>query len=95
MVNKPKVSKGVYNKDVVLCETTNRGVSMRCAKTLMAGSVPFTSCWSTIPFYKRWAYNGAKQLCTISINRGEYSKARRAIDELEERDYRRLMLNLI
>ena len=94
MTNKITVANTV-DRDVVLCETTNRIVSIRLAKILMAGAVPFTSQWSRIPLYKRGRYQGASSVCRIVINKCQYSKARRVIEGLEDRDYQRLRLNVI
>ena len=94
MKRKPKLSKNV-NKDVVLCKTTNRVVSNRTSDLLLEQSVAFSKTNRRIPFFARGRYRGATQFYVISINRTQYSKARRVLDLLEERDYRRLQLNVI
>jgi hypothetical protein len=94
MKKKPKLSKNV-GRDVVLCETTNRIVSNRTSDLLLEQSVAFTKSWRRIPFFRRGLYNGADKLCVISINRTQYSRARRILYLLEERDYNRLHLNVI
>lgn len=94
MTRKPKLDKNI-NKDVVLCETTNHRVSNRTIAVLLQDSIAFTKNWKRVPFYKREAYQGASEVCVISINRNEYVQARRSIQKLE-RNYRdRLLLNVI
>ncbi len=94
MKRKPSLSKNV-NKDVVLCKTTNRIVSNRASELLLEQSVSFSKTWNRIPFFFRNRYHGASRLYTISISRTQYSKARRVLDLLEERDYNKLHLNVI
>ena len=94
MNKKPKLSKNI-GKDVVLCQTTNRIVSNRTSDLLLEQSVAFTKSWHRVPFFRRGSYNGANRVCVISINRTQYSRARRVLDLLEERDYNRLRLNVI
>ena len=94
MKKKPKLAKNI-DKDIVLCEITNRIVSNRTSNLLLQESVPFAKNWRRVPFFKRRTYNGAKNVCVISINRTQYSKARRVLHLLEERDYNRLLLNVI
>lgn len=94
MKKKPTLSKNV-DKDVVLCRTTNRIVSNRTSNLLLEQSVAFSKSWHRVPFFRRAFYNGASKICTISISRTQYSKARRVLFLLEERDYNRLLLNVI
>ena len=94
MNKKPKLDKHI-NKDVILCETTNRVASYHTTDILLEHSISFSKIWKKVPFYKRNTYNGADHVCVISINRNEYGKARRAIDNLERKDYKSLMLNVI
>jgi hypothetical protein len=94
MKKKPKMSKNI-GKDIVLCETTNRVVSNRTSNLLLEQSVPFSKNWHRVPFFRRRIYNGANKVCVISINRTQYSHARRVLSLLEERDYNRLQLNVI
>lgn len=89
-----KYSRNV-DKDVVLCETTNRLASKRASDLLLSESVPFTKCWHRIPFFKRASYNGASQVCIISISRTQYGRARRVLGGLEHGDFQRLTVNLI
>ncbi len=94
MSKKPTLSKNVC-RDVVLCKTTNRIVSNRASELLLQQSVAFSKTWSRIPFFRRNRYHGATKFYVISINRTQYSKARRVLDLMEERDYNRLLLNVI
>ncbi|WP_143001197.1 hypothetical protein [Pseudobutyrivibrio xylanivorans] len=94
MKRKPKISKNC-GKDIVLCETTNRIVSNRTSELLLEQSVPFSKNWHRVPFFRRRIYHGANKVCVISINRTQYSHARRVLYLLEERDYNRLQLNVI
>ncbi|MCR5580952.1 MAG: hypothetical protein K6F66_05135 [Pseudobutyrivibrio sp.] len=94
MKKKPKLSKNIC-KDVVLCETTNRIVSNRTSNLLLEQSVAFSKSWRHVPFFRRGKYNGADRVYVISISRTQYSKARRILDLLEDRDYDRLLLNVI
>lgn len=83
------------DKDVVLCRTTNRRVSNRTTDLLVRASIPFTKHWKHIPFFRREQYRGASEVCVIRINRNTYSRARRTLDGMEQRDKSRLLLNLI
>ena len=94
MKKKPKLSKHV-GKDVVLCETTNRIVSNKASELLLEQSVPFSKSWHRVPFFRRGSYNGADRVCVISTNRTQYSHARRVLFLMEERDYNKLLLNVI
>lgn len=94
MKRKPKLDKNI-NKDVVLCETTNQKASKCTAELLMQSSIPFTRNTKRIPFFKREQYKGADEVWVISINRNEYTKARRMIDQLDLRYKKRLLLNVI
>jgi len=94
MKRKMKVDRNV-NKDVELCRTTNHYASRKTAEALMESSIPFTSCWKRIPFFKREEYHGASEVCIISINRNEYSRARRSLTALDVRHRQRLLLNVI
>ena len=94
MRKKPKLSKNV-NRDVVLCETTNRIVSNRTSDLLLEEAVPFSKTQKRVPFFKRHFYNGASMVYVISISRTQYGRARRVLSGLEDRDYNRLLLNVI
>ncbi len=83
------------DKDVVLCETTNSAVSKHTTKMLLDESIPFSTSFYRIPFFKRGKYDGATKMYTISINRNLYGVARRCIAGLERRDRERLFLNVI
>ena len=90
-----EMSKKVDMKNVVLCETTNRAVSDHATRLLVRNSIPFSTAWKRIPILKRSYYQGASKVCVISINRNEYGKARRTIENLDRRDRDRLLLNVI
>ena len=94
MKKKPKLSKNIC-KDIVLCKTTNRVVSNRTTNLLLEQSVPFSKTYHRVPFFRRHSYNGADRVYVFSINRNQYSHARRVLALLEERDYNRLFLNVI
>ena len=88
------LSKNV-DKDIVLCETTNRIVSNRTSDMLLACSVPFTKSLNRVPLFKRREYNGASKVYRIFISRNQYSNARRVLSGLEKRDYDRLLVNVL
>lgn len=94
MAKKATLSKNV-NRDVVLCSTPNRITSNRASKILLEKSVPFSKCLKRVPFFKRHNYRGASEIYVISINRTQYSRARRVLYELEDKDYSNLILNVI
>lgn len=94
MKKKPTLARDV-GKDVVLCETTNRVVSNRTTDLLLQSSVPFSKTWKRVPFFRRKDYKGATKICVISTNRTQYGRARRVLNNLEDRDFNRLMLNYI
>lgn len=83
------------DKDVVLCRTTNHRVSQRTTEVLVNNAIPFTKHWKHVPFFKREKYHRASEVCVIRINRNTYSKARRALRLMEERDRKRLLVNVI
>ena len=83
------------DKDVVLCRTTNHRVSQRTTEVLVNNAIPFTKHWKHVPFFKMEKYHGASQVCVIRINGNTYSKARRALRLMEERDRKRLLVNVI
>ena len=83
------------NRNIVLCQTTSYHAGSATTKKLMEDSIPFTKSFKRIPFFKRDRYRGASEICVISINRNEYSKARRSIDRLDTRVRNRLVLNVI
>ena len=83
------------DKDVVLCRTTSHRVSQRTTEVLVNNAIPFTKHWKHVPFFKREKYHGASEVCVIRINRNTYSKARRALRLMEERDRKRLLVNVI
>ena len=94
MKKKLKYDKNI-NKDVVLCETTNNRASNHTSRALTNDSIPFSKKWKHIPFFRRDDYNGATKVCVIKINRNEYSKARRCLDNLDRMYQDRLLLNII
>ncbi|MCR4612048.1 MAG: hypothetical protein K5644_09145 [Lachnospiraceae bacterium] len=94
MSKKLRYDKNI-NKDVVLCETTNHRVSNVTSKALVNDSIPFSKRWKHIPFFKRNDYNGAAKVCIIKINRNEYTKARRCLDDIDSFYKDRLLLNII
>ena len=94
MKKKLKYDRNI-NKDVVLCETTNHRAGNRTSRALTNDSIPFSLRWKHIPFFRRDDYNGASKVCVIKINRNEYSKARRCLDDLDSMYRDRLLLNII
>lgn len=94
MRKKMKLGKKI-DKDVVLCRTTNRRVSNRTTALLLQDSIPFTKNWKRVPFFMREQYRGASEVCVIRINRNTYSRARKTLDGMEQRDKARLYLNVI
>ena len=75
--NKPKTMGKNIDRDVELCRTTNARVSSQMMRTLVSHEIPFTQNWVRVPFYKRVAYNGAKEVCVISTHYNQYQRARR------------------
>lgn len=94
MTKKMKLGKKI-DKDVVLCRTTNRRVSNRTTDLLVQDAIPFTRNWKHVPFFRREQYRGASEICVIRINRNTYSKARKTLDRMEQRDRSRLLVNVI
>lgn len=94
MKRKPKLSKSI-GKDIVLCEITNRFVSIHTTELLLEQSVPFSKKWHRVPIFRRRSYNGANMVCVFSINRNQYRHARRVLSLLDEHDYERLKLNVM
>ncbi len=88
-------AKACAAKDVLLCSTTNFRASKHAAYILTMENIPFSKHWNRIPLYLRERYHGNSELCEISINRNEYSRARRAISKLEPCFFNRLCINVI
>ncbi len=93
--NKKKsvMAQSVKDRDVVLCRAFNRNAVRTLCDALVRSSIPFSQNWRHIPFFLRSYYKGKKEYCEISINKKEYSRARRAIDVMDEISRRRLQLN--
>ncbi len=94
-VKKSVIAQSVKDRDVVLCRAFNRNAVRSLCDVLVRSSIPFSQNWRHIPFFLRSYYRGKKEYCEISINRTEYSKARRAIDVMDDLSRRRLQLNYI
>ena len=94
MRKRMKLGKKI-DKDVVLCHTANHRVSNRTTDLLVQNAIPFTKNWKHVPFFQREQYHGASEICVIRINRNTYSRARRTLDRMEQRDRARLHLNVI
>lgn len=93
---KPYFDKNDYiDRDIVLCETTNFRAGKHVAKALNMESISFSKRWKPIPLLLRPKYKGADELCIISINRNEYTKARRALSHLAPCFFNRLEINVI
>ena len=94
MKKKPTFSRHI-NQDVVVCRTTNVVISNRVSRILLERSVPFSKGWKRIPLIKRHLYKGAHKMYVISTNRTQYGNARRALFDMDETDYARLLINMI
>ncbi len=88
-----KIGRNV-NKDILLCATTNPGVEERASNALIGNSISISKRWRTIPLFERNAYQGARRICEISINRNEYSRARRIIENLPSSCQDRLFVHV-
>ena len=94
--NKPYIDRRDFmNRDTVLCETANPRAIKQVIGALNDSCISFSQCWKHIPFLMRPKYRGAKQLCIISVNRTEYSHARRAISDMDPFYYDRLVVNMV
>lgn len=92
---KPKTLGKNINKDVELCRTTNSRVSSQMVRTLVEHEIPFTQNWVRIPFFKREAYKGAKEICVISTHCNQYQRARRVLDHMELFYRERMILHAV
>ena len=86
-------NKAYAVKDVLLCSTTNFRASKHAAYILKQENIPFSKHWNRIPTNLRDQFHGNSEICEISINRGEYSRGRRAISKLEPCFFNRLLVN--
>ena len=93
--NKPKTMGKNIDRDVELCRTTNARVSSQMMRTLVSHEIPFTRNWVRVPFYKRVAYNGAKEVCVISTHYNQYQRARRVLDHMEVVYRERMILHAV
>ena len=87
--------RAFQDRDIILCKTTNSRAGNQAAAALTRACVSFSRQWIGIPFLLRHRYRGSKELCIISINRNEYSRARRAISDMDPYYYRRLRVHLV
>ncbi len=94
MNRKIDISRSV-DKSIVFCETINRVASKAMTNLLTEHSVSYYVSWSRVPFYKRSLYKGAENICTIYINRNEYTKARRVLAMLDSYYYDYMYVNSI
>ncbi len=94
MKKEPRLERGL-NKDIVLCSTTNHYVCKNTKRMLIDGRIPFTANWKRIPFFKRSAYRGAREICTFFISPNIYSQARRTISAMAASDRSRLVVNIL
>lgn len=92
---KPKTLGKIESRDVELCRTTNARVSSQMMQTLVANEIPFTQNWVRIPFYKREAYHGAREVCVIRTHCNQYQHARRVLDRMEVYYRKRIMLHAV
>ena len=87
--------KNINNTNIILCETTNNRAVKLTSQVLIDHSISFSKKYRHVPIFFRDKYRGASEVCTISINRNEYSKAREAIRELPDVYLSRLVVNAI
>lgn len=80
--------------DVVLCTTENRRISQCTTDFLMSHSVFVSRDEKRNSLLERLR-SGCDTLFVISVNRNEYSAARRVLDDLEPCYRKRLNLNII
>ncbi len=95
MKKKLRFDKTAYNKNIVLCESSNTRAVKLTSQILIDHSISFSKAYRHIPIFRRDKYRGASEICVISINRNEYSKAREAIRELPDTYLSRLVVNAI
>ncbi len=88
-------SKNINSKNIILCETSNSRAIKLTSQVLIDHSISFSKKYRHVPIFSRNKYRGASEVCTISINRNEYSKAREAIRELPDTYLSRLVVNAI
>lgn len=92
---RPKTLGRIESRDVELCRTTNARVSSQMMQTLVEHEIPFTQNWVRVPFYKREAYNGAREVCVILTHCNQYQRARRVLDHMELCYRKRIMLHAV
>lgn len=80
--------------DVVLCTTMNRHICSCTTDFLMSHSVFVSRDEKPLSLLERLK-NGYDTMFVISVNRNEYSAARRVLDDLEPCYRKRLTLNVI
>ena len=95
MKKKLSFDKTAYDKNIVLCESSNTRAVKLTSQILINHSISFSKAYRHIPIFRRDKYRGASEICVISINRNEYSKAREAIRELPDNYLSRLVVNAI
>ena len=93
--NKQKTMGKNYDRDVELYRTTNTRYIRQMRRTLVSHEIPFTQNCVRVPFYKRVAYNGAKEVCVISTHFNQYQRARRVLDHMEVVYRERMILHAV
>lgn len=81
------------DKDIELCRTTNERISDQTVRLLIERRIPFTKNKISIPFFLRERFHGASGIYIIRTHPNRYSQARRALDELDVRLRRRLVVS--
>lgn len=90
-----KVVDKHIDRDVELCRTTNVRVGNQTMQLLIEERIPFTQNWIRVPFYKREKYKGAREICVIHTHCNQYSRARRALDQMEVFCRERLIVHAV
>ncbi|MBR1392145.1 MAG: hypothetical protein IJ567_12065 [Lachnospiraceae bacterium] len=92
---KPKTLGKHISRDVELCRTTNHVVSSQLIKMLIEYEVPFTQNWKRVPFFKRMAYKGAREVCVVSTHCTQYSRARKVVDQMDHSRKKQIIFHAV
>ena len=92
---KPITLGSNIDKNMELCRTTSVRVCRQTLELLIDEQIPFTQNWIRIPFLKREAYHGAKEVCIISTHCNEHYRARCVLDRMELFCRERIMLHAV
>ena len=90
-----KSIREVNDRDVVLCTLTDKRTGRILMETFVERGIPFTQTWKKCSIFQRTFYHSKSEICTVRTHRSQYSKARRALDQLGRPFLNRVQVHVI